>query len=560
MATGVELATAWVRLVPSIEGVQGVVAKELGPAEAEAEKSGQKAGAKFSTGMKAAITLASAFVLKEIVGLGTEAIASLARIEQINAATAQAIVATGGAANVSADHVAALADSLEALTATESETVQMGANTLLTFKNIANAAGVGNDIFDQTIKTLVDMSAVQGDVAGNSILLGKALNDPVANLGALTRVGVQFSEEQRNMIGSLIESGELMGAQKLILAELNGQFGGQGAAKAATYQGQLDLMEHSFGTLTETIMSAVMPALQETVRIGTDVINFIIENEAVLTALTIGLGALVVAVIAVNVAMWAMAANPVVLMIGAIVLGVGLLIAAIILLVENWDVVVAWLTDVWGGFVDWIVGVIDGFASWWNGIWGGIGSFLTDMWDGVVTWVQDLVMDHARWLYGVITGIAVWWDDVWTGISDFFGGIWDGIVGIVKGAWNAVLGWIESGVNGAINLINGILGGINAVGGVLGIEVGLIPRVNLPRLADGGTILGSGSVLVGEEGQEILHLPRGAAVEPLDYDRDTSRFEAEKPTKIDDESLQKMSRYIAFEMAQQMRSGGTVLA
>jgi hypothetical protein len=53
-----------------------------------------------------------------------------------------------------------------------------------------------------------------------------------------------------------------MGAQKVILAELQSQFGGSGAAYAKTFSGQLDLMGHELGTIGEEATMAVMPALQ----------------------------------------------------------------------------------------------------------------------------------------------------------------------------------------------------------------------------------------------------------------------------------------------------------
>jgi hypothetical protein len=53
-----------------------------------------------------------------------------------------------------------------------------------------------------------------------------------------------------------------MGAQKVILAELQAQFGGSGAAYAKTFSGQLELMGHELGTIGEEATMAVMPALQ----------------------------------------------------------------------------------------------------------------------------------------------------------------------------------------------------------------------------------------------------------------------------------------------------------
>ena len=188
---------------------------------------------------------------------------SLARIETINAQTAQTITTMGNAANISATEVEALAGRLEALTATEAETIQQGANLLLTFRNISDQAGAGNDIFSQTTGIMVDMARALGeDASGSAIRLGKALNDPIRGLTALRKVGVGFTAEQENQIKALQNSGDMMGAQKVILAELQAQFGGSGAAYAQTFSGQLELMGHELGTIGEEATLAVMPALQ----------------------------------------------------------------------------------------------------------------------------------------------------------------------------------------------------------------------------------------------------------------------------------------------------------
>jgi len=188
---------------------------------------------------------------------------SLARIETINAQTAQTIKSMGNASNISAKQVETLAGSLESLTAVEAESIQEGANLLLTFGNIRNEMGAGNDIFTQTTKIMVDMGVAlkRGPVA-TATMLGKALNDPIRGMTALTRVGVSFTDQQREQVKALQNSGDLMGAQKLILAELQNQYGGSGAAFAQTFTGQLELMGHELGTIGEEATKAVMPALQ----------------------------------------------------------------------------------------------------------------------------------------------------------------------------------------------------------------------------------------------------------------------------------------------------------
>jgi hypothetical protein len=202
-----------------------------------------------------AIAAAGALIAKNVQ--------ALSRIERINAQTEQTIKSMGNTAGISAQGIEQLAGSLENLTATEAETIQEGANLLLTFKNIQNQAGEGNDIFTQTAGIMVDLARAMGTSAsGEAIRLGKALNDPIRGLTALTRVGVSFTDEQREQVKALQQSGDLMGAQKIILAELQQQFGGSGAAFAKTFSGQLELMGHELGTIGEEATKSVLPALQ----------------------------------------------------------------------------------------------------------------------------------------------------------------------------------------------------------------------------------------------------------------------------------------------------------
>jgi hypothetical protein len=228
----------------------------------------RQANASFAKLQTSVGSLARNFALAGLViGAAGAAIAknaqSLARIERINAQTAQTIKSMGNASNISATEVEALAGSLEKLTATEAETIQEGANLLLTFRNITNQVGAGNDIFNQTTAIMVDMGrALNEGASASAIRLGKALNDPIRGITALRKVGVGFTEDQEAQIKALQESGDLMGAQKVILAELQAQFGGSGAAFAKTFSGQLELMGHELGTIGEEATMSVMPALQ----------------------------------------------------------------------------------------------------------------------------------------------------------------------------------------------------------------------------------------------------------------------------------------------------------
>jgi hypothetical protein len=256
------IATGYLRLVPTTEGIEGAVAKQFGGIGTSAGKS---FGSAFTPALGGLLAVAGGAVLaKEVSDFVSTGVTALAKIDTISKQTEAVIASTGNTANVSAEGIANLANSLESVTATEAESIQQGANLLLTFKNIRNEAGEGNDIFDRTTASMVDMARAMGtDAQGGAIQLGKALNDPIKGIAALARVGITFSEDQKEMIASLVESNDLLGAQKIILDELDSQFGGSGAAYAESYAGKLELIENEYGNIQESIVDGLMPALGE---------------------------------------------------------------------------------------------------------------------------------------------------------------------------------------------------------------------------------------------------------------------------------------------------------
>ena len=211
-------------------------------------------------GRNFAIAGAAAAAGLAVIGKGLK---DAAESERVFAQTEAALKSTGTTANGTAKQIQALAQSLQKTTAVNDEAILSGANLLLTFKNIQNQAGAGNDIFDQTVAATLDVARAMGtDASGEAIRLGKALNDPVKGISALTRVGIQFTDDQKAMIKSLADSGDLLGAQKIILAELNSQFGGSAQSYALTFAGQLDSLNNELDDLSEEIGFIVMPAVQ----------------------------------------------------------------------------------------------------------------------------------------------------------------------------------------------------------------------------------------------------------------------------------------------------------
>lgn len=145
----------------------------------------------------------------------------------------------------------------------DDEAIQTGANLLLTFKQIRNEAGKGNDVFNQATQAAIDLSAAGfGSMDSASKMLGKALNDPIKGITALSRAGVTFTEGQKDQIKTMVESGDVLGAQKAILKEVQGQVGGVAAATATS--GEKAAV--AFGNIKEAIGTALLPLIDTLAR------------------------------------------------------------------------------------------------------------------------------------------------------------------------------------------------------------------------------------------------------------------------------------------------------
>ncbi len=183
--------------------------------------------------------------------------------QKVLAQTEATIKSTGGAANVTADQVAGLAANLQDLSGKDAEAIQAGENLLLTFKSIRNEAGDGNDIFNQATKTALDLSVAWGqDMTQSAVQLGKALEDPVVGMTALQRVGVTFTQSQKDTIKQLVATGKTLEAQKLILQEVNSQVGGSAEAYGQTLPGKLERARNALDDLKANIVASAAPAIE----------------------------------------------------------------------------------------------------------------------------------------------------------------------------------------------------------------------------------------------------------------------------------------------------------
>jgi hypothetical protein len=186
---------------------------------------------------------------------------------------------TGFAAGLTARNLEEMAKALSETTTFGDDMVRTGQNMLLTFTNI------NKDAFEPALKGAMDLSAAfGGDLASNAQLVGKALNDPAIGLAALTRAGVQFTEEQKKSILSMQEFGNLAGAQGAILDVLATKVGGSAAA-AAQGTGSFTLLKNSFGQVIEGVGKQLSPALETAATALTTFFNKLKENESALRSI-----------------------------------------------------------------------------------------------------------------------------------------------------------------------------------------------------------------------------------------------------------------------------------
>ena len=193
-----------------------------------------------------------------VVGvIGSKLVSAAYESQKVMKQTEAIIKATGGAANLTAQQVADLSGRLSQQVGVDDELIQTSANLLLTFKQVQNQMGDGNKIFDRAIQASLDLGNVFGSTDAAAMQLGKALSDPVKGITALRRAGINFTDSQKEQIKTLVESGNTLDAQKLILKEVESQVGGTAAATATGFDKMKVAMENVAERLGELLLPFV---------------------------------------------------------------------------------------------------------------------------------------------------------------------------------------------------------------------------------------------------------------------------------------------------------------
>lgn len=178
------------------------------------------------------------------------------------AATNAGLKSTGGVAKVTLRDIEALSGAIERKTGIDGDQIHAAQNMLLTFTKVRKEAGAGNDIFKRATTAAADLSVRGfGSIDSSAKMLGKALNDPVKGISALSRAGVTFTAGQKEAIKAMVESGNVLGAQKAIMKEVETQVGGSADAYGKTLPGAIDRLKRGFEAVSLSITQALAPAL-----------------------------------------------------------------------------------------------------------------------------------------------------------------------------------------------------------------------------------------------------------------------------------------------------------
>jgi hypothetical protein len=434
--------------------------------------------------------------------VGEEAATSNARITKI----AESMGLFGDQVGVVSARLQDLAKKTALATGVDIDSIKATQAKLLTFKELAKSADVVGGEFDRATKAAIDLAAAGfGSAESNATALGKALQNPIKGITALSRSGVTFTEQEKSKIATLVESNKTFEAQKLILDAIEKQVGGVSEATANASDkinqafkifGQelgvllLPVFEKITGAISDKLLpklEKILPAVVAKITEALDKVDFdklaedignsigwLVENGETILRVAGYIATFVAVLWTVDTAIKAVAAaqalwnlvlkaNP----IGLIVIGIAALITVIILVVNH-------LAELSGG---------------WDKVFKNIGK--------------------------IVDNFVAGFKSAMSQIGSFFGSIFSSLASMARGALNGVIGLIEGYLNHLIGGVNILLGLINKVldaGKVVGLnlQIPTLEKLNIPRLADGGIVMPrTGGVLanIAEGGQAEAVIP-----------------------------------------------------
>lgn len=245
----------------------GLRVKEEGAATVEASL--KRLGAELAKTVASTAAVGMAF---------RKLVTETAEADRVQTQLVTTLASTNGVSGQTIDTLNEQAESLSRLTAYSDEAIGGAQALLLTFTGIRGA-------FPEATRVTLDLArALNMDLKSAAMMVGKALNDPVAGVTALRKAGVQLTNEQRRGIEAMVEQNDLLGAQTVILKELQTQVGGSAKAYRGTLGGAVDDLKNAFDDLFEAqennrnAMITMINTTADGLRALNPVIQFTVSN------------------------------------------------------------------------------------------------------------------------------------------------------------------------------------------------------------------------------------------------------------------------------------------
>lgn len=446
---------ASLQIVPSFQGIQSSLSSGMvGPAGTAGGQAGKAFGGNFK---KIALGLMTAVAAKKFIDFLGGAVDEAIEAQKVERQTAAVLKSTGGAAGVTSKQITKYATELSKLAGIDDETIQASENMLLSFKE------VHADVFPRATKAILDtasaFAAAHGsevDLAGTTLQVGKALNDPIKGLTSLVRVGATFNQTQKDQIRWMVATGDLAGAQKIILGELESEFKGSAAAQATAGQ----KLKVAYDNLKETIGTALLPVISKIATVTQRVVTWLTKHRTVALVLAGVIGGTLLAVLAAyTVSMISAAAATIAATwpILAIIAAVTAVIAIIVLVATKWDAIWNWIKNhpAYAAIIAVILAIvapitlvafaIGALAAHWSEVWGWIKQAASDAWNFINSNVIEPIKGGINTMVSVVSGAFDILKEAWAAVGAAFGWVWDNvikpIVNAVKDAWDFITGF-----------------------------------------------------------------------------------------------------------------------
>lgn len=407
-----------------------------------------------------------------LIGFATKAVSEFQDTAKALGQVEAGLRSTGNAAGFTAEQLGAMAKSLQGTSIFSDDQILEGVTAqLLTFTNISGAA------FEGAQKAAVDLSSRLGqDLQSSAIQLGKALNDPIKGLTALGRVGVQFTESQKGLIEGFVATGDIASAQKVILDELNTEFGGSAQA-ALDASGGLVALRNAFNDVAETVGGIIAPVLKNVADVLKGVAEGFNNLDPATQRVIVVLGGIAAAIGPALLAFGKLASifGPAGSLAGglssigglftALTGPIGLVVAAVAgavaLIITNWDSIVAYFTSGPGGSVfENLKALFNELYELVTTIFGAIYDAITSIWSGVgdeITSVLGGALDAVMTILSValeaITALIQFWRKIFEGDWQ---GAWDVVKVIFQKALNFLIQFLADSLKGILGVLDDV--------------------------------------------------------------------------------------------------------